>query len=206
MKIDYFNDNPTRTNCYVIENNNELIIIDPSITYDFVMQHYNKPIKAVLVTHAHFDHITELESYFNKALEFYFHERAHHKLKDSKLNYSFITNRILEFKICCEQVMFVDEADIYNLAGLDVQILYTPGHTDCSVSFVIGEYLFSGDLIFKNSVGRTDLYSANPSDLIKSLNKLISKKINYKIYSGHGPITTLEEEKKTNPYLRGALS
>lgn len=147
-----------QTNCYILEKNNEIIIIDPADNFNEIKKAINnKKVVACLVTHFHLDHIGALEeclSYYN--------------LNINKLE---STN----FKM---------------------EIIATPGHTNDSQTFyfVDEKIMFVGDFIFKNGIGRTDL-GGNTKDMIESLKNICSYPDDTKIYPGHGPTTTLGEEK-----------
>ena len=88
---------------------------------------------------------------------------------------------------------------------LEFKVIHTPGHTSGSVCFVIGDCMFSGDTLFARSIGRTDMPDGNTTLMMKSLGKLAELKDNFTIYPGHMSVTTLENEKKYNPYMRGSF-
>ena len=93
------------------------------------------------------------------------------------------------------------EGDQLTLAGIPVTVLETPGHTPGSVCLVMEQHLFSGDTLFAGSCGRTDLPGGNARAMRDSLARLASLKENYQVHPGHGQGSTLDWEKKTNPYL-----
>mgnify|MGYP002518650244 CR=1 FL=1 len=88
------------------------------------------------------------------------------------------------------------------LAGLEIAVLHTPGHTPGSVCLIAEDVIFSGDTLFQGSCGRTDLPTGNWNDIRLSLQRLAALPGDYKVYSGHGPATTMEYERKHNPYMR----
>ena len=202
MKITGYSTNKLGTNSYLIENEGKAIIIDPCVKYDYIIGKTSSEIVAVVITHAHFDHIDQLKTYLNKDLDFYMHENAYHKLQDSKGNLSHMTGFPFEFDLENEKVMFIKDYDHFNLIGKEISFMYLPGHSNCSIALVIDEHMFLGDVVFRGSVGRYDLPTSNYSDLIDSINRLKNLKKNYYIYSGHGPKTDLEFEKKNNPFFR----
>jgi glyoxylase-like metal-dependent hydrolase (beta-lactamase superfamily II) len=95
------------------------------------------------------------------------------------------------------------EGDVVNLAGVSVRVLHTPGHTPGSVCLMCEDTIFSGDTLFQDSCGRTDLPGGNWATILQSLKRLANLDGDFTVYPGHGPATTLEEEKRWNPYMRG---
>ena len=95
------------------------------------------------------------------------------------------------------------EGDVLQLAGMTIRVLHTPGHTPGSVCLLAGDTLFSGDTLFQGSCGRTDLPGGSWSQILQSLKRLAALEGNYWVRSGHGPDSTLADEKKWNPYMRG---
>ncbi|HQQ23856.1 MAG TPA: MBL fold metallo-hydrolase, partial [Spirochaetota bacterium] len=89
------------------------------------------------------------------------------------------------------------------VAGLKIEPLHTPGHSQGSFSFVIESSIFSGDVLFLQSIGRTDLFGGNLSILMKSINEvLLTLPENYTVYPGHGEKTSIGYEKENNPYIK----
>ena len=85
---------------------------------------------------------------------------------------------------------------------MEFEVLETPGHTEGSICYICKDTIFSGDTLFQGSCGRTDLPTGNWNDIIQSLKKLAALPGDYQVYSGHGPATTLETERRTNPYMK----
>ena len=94
------------------------------------------------------------------------------------------------------------EGGSLTIAGMDIRILHTPGHTPGSVCLLIGDAMFSGDTLFAGSMGRCDFPGSNLMDMRQSLKKLRALPGDYRVFPGHAEATTLEFERKTNPYLR----
>ena len=94
------------------------------------------------------------------------------------------------------------EGSRLKLAGLDISVLHTPGHTPGSVCLLADTAIFSGDTLFQGSCGRTDLPGGDWAAIGKSLARLAALEGNFWVYPGHGPSTTLRDEKKYNPYMR----
>ena len=95
-----------------------------------------------------------------------------------------------------------DEGDsVCPIAGLELTVLHTPGHTPGSVCLLMGKEMFSGDTLFACSFGRTDLPGGDPRKMMESLRRLASLQGNFFIHPGHGGSTTLDAEKRFNPYM-----
>lgn len=211
------------TNCYVLykadnENNDNLndnvidnkqstkqaIIVDPGDDaekiYNAVEQLDVTPV-AVLLTHGHFDHIlavNEVASKYN--IYIYASDAEKQLLEDDNLNLSASYRRNCTVK---KYVALKDKEKI-NLAGFEITPILTPGHTAGSTSYYIDDekILFSGDMLFQESVGRTDFPTGSDRDIINSLNnKLMKLDDSVKVYPGHGPDTTIGYERQCNPYV-----
>ena len=94
------------------------------------------------------------------------------------------------------------EGDRLNLAGLTIDVIHTPGHTPGSVCLLVENAMFPGDTLFAGSCGRTDLPGGNRSTIQNSLQRLKTLETDYRVFPGHGNSTTLNEEKRYNPYMR----
>lgn len=160
-------------------------------------------LKAILLTHGHYDHVSGVET-VRKATgaEVYIHENDAVMLESEEANLA----RQLTDKtyIPVKAYHTVRDGDILELGNRKIQVMHTPGHTSGSVCYLTGEIMFSGDTVFKNSIGRTDL-GGNREEMLMSLRKIAGLNRNYRIYSGHSDESTLEMEKKYNPYLRNLI-
>ena len=94
------------------------------------------------------------------------------------------------------------EEGLLSIAGMDIKVLHTPGHTPGSVCLIIDNAMFSGDTLFAGSMGRCDFPGSNIFDMRKSLRKLRDLPGDYRVLPGHGIYSTLDMEKRTNPYLQ----
>lgn len=195
MKIITKNNN--YSNCYLIEFENSSYVIDPSVPYYELDEAFRNKLKCVLITHFHYDHVVYLDTYIHKNLCFYMHRNATNKFNDSYKNASLFFDVNFKIDLKDERIELLNGSEIIDDK---IEVKYLPGHTDCSIGFVIDNNIFIGDVLFKNSIGRYDLYSSNPSDMLNTI-ELIKNMDNYNVYPGHGPITTINEEKKNNYYL-----
>ena len=173
-------------NCYFLTENNNLIIIDPGAEFnklDTIIQNNEYNLKAILITHAHFDHIGALNQLINK----YKVPVYYHNIND-EIEYNNLIN--------------VEEKE-YTVGNFKFKVIKTPGHRNDSVIYYFynENSMFVGDFIFKNSIGRTDLEYADSKQMKISLERIKQYDDNIIIYSGHGVETTLENEKQNNFYF-----
>jgi len=188
-------------NCYLIfhdKSKKGFIIDSPAPTNeikDFIRSQ-SLEIDFIALTHAHFDHIGGLKSY---SLPFYLHKEDFPLLKDPQLNGSvFFTSPVV---IENEPRLYKDNEPLY-FQSYPIEIIHTPGHTPGSVSLKLGKWLFSGDTLFFDSIGRTDIPLASQDLIIKSIKeKLLVLPSGMVVYPGHGQSTTIGREKEHNSFL-----
>lgn len=192
-------------NCYLVMAEEEAIIIDPSVTVERMKKALGShQVKAIFITHGHFDHIFHLKS-AQEAFQvpIYLHENALEKLEDPRRNYSVVTNE--KFVILQEEINYQLVKDKETLTGVlptPIEVLETFGHTNCSISLIIENFLFTGDVLFYENVGRTDLYTSDFAELLRSLKRLEHLEKDFTVYPGHGKPTKLSYEIKTNAYFQ----
>ncbi len=198
-------------NTYLIINDkNEAVIIDPSSDgqkiIDTVTQ-YGCKVKYILLTHAHYDHfwsLDEIEREYNAKT--FVHKSVKHYLKQPELNLSrgsAVTRK--SDIISYSKAKGIEEGKL-DLEGFNVEAFYNPGHTKGCTSFIFDKkHMFSGDFIFKGTIGRTDFFDSSLSSLLKNIKRLNDKYENLNIFPGHGPASTLKQERKTNPYFIKAI-
>ncbi|WP_156290732.1 MBL fold metallo-hydrolase [Oceanobacillus salinisoli] len=197
---------PLGTNCYIVLNGKDALIIDPGGDANQIIEvlnAQNASPKAILLTHAHFDHIgavEELRSYFN--IEVYLHDNEKDWLGDAALNRSlaFIGNPVQT----AHAEHDLKEGDL-TVASFTFEVIHTPGHSPGSVSFIFHNenWLFGGDVLFREGIGRTDLPGGDMEQLEASIRqKFYTLNDAYIVYPGHGPKTTIENEKRNNPFIR----
>lgn len=186
-----------QTNTYLIINNDEVIVIDPVAKAERIqaLLKEGEKIIAICLTHGHFDHIGAVDDLVNlNQCPVYIHELDYALTQDPEKNYSQTKKIKLKSKINYYN-------DSMEIGSFKFDVLHTPGHTSGSVCLRFKDILFTGDTLFKGSIGRTDLYGANPQEMKQSLRLLRSLKDDYRIYPGHEESTTLFDELKRNPYL-----
>lgn len=196
-----------QTNGYVLSHaNGEAIIIDPGAAEQSLMDHIESfDVKAILLTHAHFDHVGGLEAMRElTGAPVYLHDQEQEWLLNPAYNGSSRWPSVTEPIICMPSEHSLVDGQILHLAGFHIQALYTPGHSPGSVSFYVKEenFVIAGDTLFYGSIGRTDLHGGDHSLLISSIqDKLMTLPSETKVYPGHGPATSISEEKASNPFL-----
>lgn len=186
-----------QTNTYLIIQDNEIIVIDPVSKPERIQAliKENETIVGICLTHGHFDHIGAVDDLVNiYNCPVFIHKDDYELTQDPEKNYSQTKKIKLKSKIDFY-------SDTMRLRSFNFEVISTPGHTKGSVCLKFNNNLFTGDTLFKGSIGRTDLYSANPQEMKQSLRLLRSFQDNFNIYPGHDSITTLFDELKRNPYL-----
>ncbi|MGW7927661.1 MBL fold metallo-hydrolase [Staphylococcus xylosus] len=207
MKISSLSLGLVETNVYFIENDTSVILVDPANDSDLIIKklnQINKKLVAVLLTHGHFDHIGALDDIIEKYdVPVFMH----------KSEFDFLTsvtkNGSEKFKqyglpnvISNAKPQPLEEGDA-NVEGFHFNVLHTPGHSPGSLTFVFNEFAVVGDTLFKQGIGRTDLYKGDHETLVNSiLDKLFELDDDLPLFPGHGPYTTVEDE-QMNPYLHG---
>ncbi|MDD4212106.1 MAG: MBL fold metallo-hydrolase [Bacilli bacterium] len=194
---------PFDANCYLISDGKDAIVIDPCIPYKEAKEALKgKTIRAVFVTHGHIDHFYFLQEYIKGEIEaVYYHPKAYDKMSNLRKSYAVLTPQKIAFTDTSKSVVLVDH-QLVTMGAFQILPIFTPGHSNCSVSYLLGEHLFTGDTLFYQSVGRTDLYTSSSTDLSKSLKMLITECPDVILYPGHEDITTMKEEIESNPYLK----
>lgn len=189
----------------VIDSDNNCVIIDPSKDYDGLVNYIHKNNlnpKGILLTHGHFDHIRGVERLINEFnIPFYIGFEEEEFLTNPTLNCSRLMAKngyVLDMK-----PITLSDGEKINLLNEEIVVISTPYHTIGSLCYYLKDsnLLFSGDFIFKGSVGRSDLPSGTPRTFNSSLSKILALPNDTKIYPGHGPSSTLELEKRGNPFF-----
>lgn len=197
---------PLFSNCYIVWDNNvkQGVIIDPGDDANVILKRIkelNITIKFILATHCHFDHVggvAPLKRELN--VEFLAHKSDLFFIEDGK-------NAASRWGIDIEQPpkpdRFIVDGEKIKVGEFELEILYTPGHSPGGVSFLHDRIVFAGDTLFQGSIGRTDFCKGSLEDLAKSIKtRLYILPDDTIVYTGHGPITTIGDEKRYNAFVR----
>jgi len=188
-------------NCYIVgdESTGEVFIIDPGGDYrrikNLIVRNNLKPV-AVINTHGHGDHIGADASF---KLPIWIHRLDADFLLDPSKNLSGVFGFLLKTKPADR---LLEDGDILDIGRYKLEVIHTPGHTPGSICLKGDGVVFTGDTLFCNSIGRTDFEHGSYTDIIDSIkNRLFTLDDDYIIYPGHGPKSTIGEEKANNPFL-----
>lgn len=196
MKITTVNCGFLETNCYVISNDTCAILIDPAAEKQKIYSALNdKKILAVVLTHGHFDHIALADEICEEnKVPLYIHVDDAEMLDDPRKNASYLIpgNHI----VCKTAPTVFNGNDLLSFDDISFKVLHTPGHTKGSCCFVFDDFIITGDTLFKNGIGRTDLYGGSMTDEYNSIMTLFNFDKDYVLYPGHGASTSLFREKK----------
>ncbi|MCE5097465.1 MBL fold metallo-hydrolase [Staphylococcus devriesei] len=195
------------TNAYFIENEDDVLLIDPAGDSDKIfkkLNQINKPIKAILLTHAHFDHIGALDDVLAKYdVPLYMHKEEFDFLTDPEKNGSAKFKQYGMPLITSKANPTQLDEGYFTIEDFKFNVLHTPGHSPGSLTFVFDEFAVVGDTLFNNGIGRTDLYKGDYETLVDSIkDKLFELDGDLPLFPGHGQYTTVDDE-QLNPYLDG---
>lgn len=211
MKINTLVVGVVRTNCYVVGNSytNEAIVIDPGDNAAAIIKTLKENdlvCRAVLLTHGHFDHImAAAELARASSAKIYAHEAEERLLADPMLNASshFGAEYSLVPDVCLK------DGQVLELAGFSIRVIHTPGHTSGGACYYFAEngVLFSGDTLFLEDIGRSDLPTGNGRQLVESIkSRLMPLDDATVVYPGHDLPTTIGHEREHNMYIKGNFS
>lgn len=175
MKIECIPVGYLKCNCYILDIDNKVIVIDPGDESNKIIDKIaNRYVLGIIITHHHFDHIGAIDDIVNK-----YNTKVYDRYN------------LLEGK--------------NKIANFIFDVIYTPGHKEDAITlyFKKDKIMFVGDFIFKDSIGRCDLKGGSSIDMFKSIEKIMKYDKDIVIYPGHGSITTLEHEINNNKYFKG---
>lgn len=174
MKVDIVRVGYLKCNCYILNIDNKVMVIDPGDDYNKIKPYLkDKMVVGILITHRHFDHIGAVKNIYD------------------------------EYKCNIYDYSCLKEKN-YNIEGFNFEVIKTPGHAgDCLCYYFKNDnIMFTGDFLFKGTIGRCDLPESNQELMDKSIEKIKEYSDDINIYPGHGDSSNLGEEKKFNPYFR----
>lgn len=191
------------TNCYVFGDaaTREVVVIDPADKPEVIKSWLDEKkvqLKAIINTHGHFDHVgANARLHKMTGAPIWIHRADSYMLTKPDVGWK------LEGPNALEAHDFLLDGQKIALGGLEVKVLHTPGHSPGGICLYCGDYLFSGDTLFRLSIGRCDLPGGDFDTLISSIReKLLGLPDHVQVFPGHGPFSTIGEEKLQNPYFR----
>lgn len=202
MKVSVMQVGPIGTNCYFLQDEESglMAIIDPGDDWERILHQVKKAegeVKYILLTHGHYDHTTAVPDLV-KALpgvQVYIHQA----------DANGAGSQLFPMAAQVKDLNNYDEGDTLSLGSLTIEVLHTPGHSKGSVTLKVGDVLFTGDTLFCGSCGRTDLRGGSYEEIMASLKRLGELEGDFHICPGHDRTSTLERERKYNPFLLEAM-
>jgi len=206
MNIISYANGPFMVNSYLVinEENKSCFILDPGYDVDRLIEEVkskNLKMEAIVATHGHIDHIEGVNDVLNIFDVPFFVNELDKELIDT------VSMQARMFGVkdpgTIKETINLPLEGTITIAGIEMKLLHTPGHSQGSVSIVIEDVVFSGDTLFNFSIGRTDLPGGDYTQLIQGIEtKLFTLPDETRVLSGHGPETTVGKEKKMNPFFR----
>ncbi|GFI55166.1 putative protein [Clostridiales bacterium] len=197
------------SNCWLLleEESGTFAVIDPSPDLEQILQSIRqrnldpKNLQYILLTHGHFDHILSVDLLRNATgAPVLIHSGDESFLTNSEHNaYSILFHRELTMQPADK---LLKDQDAIPFGNTTIHVMHTPGHTQGSVCYLADNILFTGDTLFDQDIGRTDLYGGNMEQLQTSLKAIAALPDNYTVYPGHGSVTTLQKQRDYNFYLK----
>lgn len=194
-----------QSNAYIVANDSEGVLIDCGCPPEKILDvagSKNIKLKHVILTHGHFDHIYYIDQLRELAdVKVHIHEKDAECLSNPYISLlsQFPAQGRYTFKAADN---LLKDGDIVECSDLSFKVIHTPGHTKGSICILVNDVLFSGDTLFKTSIGRTDLPGGSMDEIMKSIKeKLYNLPDDLTVYPGHGPLTTIGYEKRFNPFF-----
>ena len=202
MKVKLLRVGPIGTNCYILEDDqtNLAAVIDPGDEPELIQEALEKEgveVRYLLLTHGHYDHTTAVPALHRvyPQADIYIHQ--------ADANGAGSTLFPLAGEV--DDLKLYDEGDVIRLGDHEIQVLHTPGHSPGSVTLTVEDVLFTGDTLFAGSCGRTDLRGGSYEQIMQSLKRLGELKGDFHVCPGHEATSTLERERRSNPFLMEAM-
>ncbi len=197
LKIIQLITSPIQTNTYILYKDDGAVLIDPGDDAELiksVLDEKGLSCKNVLLTHSHFDHCNAAKFFQDLGADVCMYKDEAFLLENG---FNLSTMCYGGFNFFKPNRLFSDK-DIFTFCNIDFKVLHTPGHTKGSCCYVTDSYLFSGDTLFRLGRGRTDFPTGNELELNKSIKALYLLDGDYKVFPGHGELTTLDFERRYN--------
>lgn len=202
MKVKLLRVGPIGTNCYILEDDqtNLAAVIDPGDEPELIQEALEKEgveVRYLLLTHGHYDHTTAVPALHRvyPQADIYIHQ--------ADANGAGSTLFPLAGEV--DDLKLYDEGDVIRLGDHEIQVLHTPGHSPGSVTLKVEDVLFTGDTLFAGSCGRTDLRGGSYEQIMASLKRLGELEGDFHVCPGHDRTSTLEQERRYNPFLMEAM-
>ncbi len=197
-----------RTNCYILgdEQTKTCALIDPGQKAPQIMEAVRElgyEVKLILLTHGHYDHVMAVPQIIRETgAKLYIHKKDQWLLScDDVLRYG---TRAEGYTVPNVDGYLEDGMEI-PVGALTVRVLHTPGHTAGCCTFLCEDAMFSGDTLFQDCCGRTDLETGSMDDILQSLKRLALLEGNWRVFPGHESFSSLDYERQYNPYIREAM-
>lgn len=200
MNIKLMQVGPIGTNCYILEHDNKIAVIDPGDEAGRILAELKKAdaqVEYILLTHGHYDHTTAVPE-LHKAL-------PEAKIYIHQADANGAGSRLFPLAGQVDDLLLYDEGDTLPLGALTIEVLHTPGHSPGSVTLKAGDVLFTGDTLFAGDCGRTDLRGGSWEEILVSLGRLGKLEGNYHVLPGHEGTSDLDTERQVNRYLREGM-
>lgn len=202
MYLQAFADNPFDTNCWLLglDGRDDCVVIDPGFSAERVralLRAAGRRPVAALATHGHFDHVGAAAELCGDEVPFHIHKDDELAMSDPQAWGAGFASPVGR----PGDVRLLSEGDVLDVAGFTVEVMHTPGHTPGSVCFRAEEWVFTGDLVFRGAIGRSDFPNSSPRDMEASLRRFLTLPDPVTAHPGHGPDTTVGLERRTNPFL-----
>lgn len=192
-------------NCYIIHDGSskKALVIDPGGSVDEIVRYlktHELEVEKIVLTHGHVDHIGGADELRRiTGADILIHEQDAYMIRDAARNLSKMTgDKTIRFS----EDYTLSDRDLLEIGSLKALVIHTPGHSAGGICLKIGEVLFSGDTLFKGSIGRTDLHKGSFESLMSSImDKLMVLPDDTKVYPGHGPWTSIGYERQYNSFV-----